>query len=373
MRAGHTGRRRAVIVSVAVAAVGALGVVRAVGPAAGPADPPWVLEPGAEATDADKRGAKDVEAAQKLARAKKFAEAVAILERVARAHPSSAHDCNLALAYLRAGDLTRAQLVWDLARLRTSTPPAWCTSSLAGELATALRDRSYVPLTINVTPADAVVRIGGVAVRSLYVVWLPAGTHAIAASAPGMIDQSTQVAVAPPSARITIVLESPPVDPPPVDPPPVEPIDAAVAEPTTPVDAAAAPPPAPIDAAVAVPPRYQVPTPAPGSYTPAWIGLGVGAVAGLTGAIFHVKAAGTREDANRLQNDTLEFQDARDRFGTQRALAIGGYAVSGVALGFAAWWLLERADAAPTRTRVGLRLGDDGAMVTAEWALAGAP
>jgi len=69
----------------------------------GSADERWILEPGPEAPNAQKLGAADVERAQKLAKEKKYAEAAQVLEALDRKLPAAVHDCNLALAYLRAG------------------------------------------------------------------------------------------------------------------------------------------------------------------------------------------------------------------------------------------------------------------------------
>src|SRR5690242_18590519 len=70
----------------------------------------WIIEATAESDGAVKAGAAQVAKAQKLAKKKKYLEAVKLLEDVARQYPAAVHDCNLSLAYLRAGALTRAQL-----------------------------------------------------------------------------------------------------------------------------------------------------------------------------------------------------------------------------------------------------------------------
>ena len=65
-----------------------------------------VFEPTPEAKDAQKLGAPEVEKAQKLAKAKQFADAASVLEGLSKRLPASVHDCNLALAYLRASALS---------------------------------------------------------------------------------------------------------------------------------------------------------------------------------------------------------------------------------------------------------------------------
>src|SRR5687767_12282000 len=84
----------------------------------------FVFEPTPEAPDAAKLGAAEVEKAQREAKSSKdFAGAARKLEVVATKWPASVHDCNLALAYLRAGLPMQAQLAWDLALLRNGVRP----------------------------------------------------------------------------------------------------------------------------------------------------------------------------------------------------------------------------------------------------------
>lgn len=171
---------------------------------------PLVFEPSAEATDAQKLGAADVERAQKLAKEKKYDQAAILLESVLQKWPASVHDCNLALAYLRANALTRAQLVWDLSALRNGARPKWCTGEVSTELSETLRKKQYVPTTIDVTPADALIEVGGVAMRNMRTVWLPPGPTVINASAPGRLPWSQTVTIEAPSTRVPITLELPP-------------------------------------------------------------------------------------------------------------------------------------------------------------------
>ncbi len=338
--------------------IAALGIAAVLGgwwarPRAQPAAPDLVFTPGPEEADAVKRGAADVKAAQALARKKKLVEAVALLEQLAVAHPAATHDCNLALAYLRAGQLTRAQLAWDVSRQRGKAPPDWCESDLAGQLAAALRERGFVPLTLVVSPAGADVEVAGTHLRDLGLVWLPPGTYTVHARAEGMVAQSVTLAVAPPSPRATIALEPPA---PPIDAAPPEPIDAPVA---VPIDAA--PVAAPVDA---MPSGLPPPPPLP-SRMPAFVGVAAGGVGFGLGLAFHLRALGTKRRANDLVAGTPMFEDQRARFGTERAVALGGYAFSAASFGFAAWWWLrrERAERAYTIS-IGQSDRGDGAMLT---------
>ncbi|HVV82656.1 MAG TPA: hypothetical protein VHE35_06230, partial [Kofleriaceae bacterium] len=167
-----------------------------------------IIAPGPEVPGAAARGAAQVTAAQKLARTGKVNEAIALLEKVALAQPSVVHDCNLSLAYFRAGRLTEAQLWLDVSVLRGASAPSWCGPTLAAQLAAAERDQHYVPLAIQVTPADAVIEVGGVRFRGLSFVWLLQGTYTVVAHSQGHRDASVPVALMPPSATAKLELES---------------------------------------------------------------------------------------------------------------------------------------------------------------------
>src|ERR1043165_141552 len=134
-------------------AAAAMALVLATG--VGSADEPWIIESGPEATNAQKLGAAEVERAQKLAKDKKYRDAVLVLEAVARKWPAAVHDCNLALAYLRDDQLTKARLVWDVSALRNGVRPKWCTGEVSAQLSEALRKKGYVPTTVDVVPAEA--------------------------------------------------------------------------------------------------------------------------------------------------------------------------------------------------------------------------
>ena len=315
-----------------VLAAAVLGGWRAALWAQAPTAPP-VIAPGAEVPGAAARGAADVAAAQKLARAGKVKEAVARFEKVAAEQPSVVHDCNLSLAYLRAGRLTEAQLLWDVSQLRGAPAPDWCGADLSAQLASALRDRRFVPLAIQVTPADATVELAppGLRLRELSFVWLPPGTYTVVARRDGFADDTRKVLVAAPSATVSLTL----------------------------ADLSAPPP---VDAAPAALP--EVP-PAPPSRTrwPAYVGAGVGLGGLAVGAIFHVRALDTKERADALTTGSQAFEDERSSFGRQRAFAIGGYALGAAGLGFAAYWWLAGSTSGD-RPALGVTVGDDGAAVT---------
>ena len=90
-------RQSIIVIGVAAVLAGWLAHPRAQSGSAAP----MVFAPGAEVPGAVAKGKADSDAAGALARKKKYAEAVALFEKVAVAHPSVVHDCNLSLAYLR--------------------------------------------------------------------------------------------------------------------------------------------------------------------------------------------------------------------------------------------------------------------------------
>ena len=221
---------RFLLVTLAVAAM-----ALALGTTIGVADEPWIIEAGPEAADAQKLGAAEVERAQKLAKEKKYRDAALVLEAVARKWPAAVHDCNLALAYLRDGQLTKAQLVWDVGAQRNGVRPKWCTGEVSTQLAEALRKKKLVPVTIEVVPGDAIVEVDGITMRGMHTIWLEPKTVTFNASAPGRVPSSTPLTVAAPVSRVAITL---------AEPPKVEPPDAAVHTPVV------TPPPVTPDAGV---------------------------------------------------------------------------------------------------------------------------
>jgi hypothetical protein len=333
----------------------------------------WIIEPTAEAPNAAKQGAADVERAQQLAKNKQLLQAVDVLERVARAYPAALHDCNLSLAYLRAGALTRAQLMWDVAGLRNSQRPTWCTGNLSTQLSTALHAAGYVPVNIDVVPADAVISAGGVDVRGIHTLWLPPGPVFMSARAPGHVDASQQVTITAPSTRIGIQLKTPdetkPVEPPPAGHEPAT--GSATAPPLgsdgMPLDLDAHAPPAHPSAR---PPPIAPPPAASPSKVPVIVGLAATGVGLVTGVVFDVAASGARSDANKLYPFQAGFSADQSRFSRDRALAYtgDGVAIAG-AVFTAVWWLTHREHAEHAAPPVGLAAVHGGGALTLEWTI----
>ena len=314
-----------------------------------------LIAPAPESPGAVARGAVAITAAQKLARAGKYADAITALEKVASAQPAALHDCNLALAYLRGGRLTEAQLTYDVSTLRTVTLPDWCQGDLSRQLASQLRDRHFVALAITVSPPGSVIEVGGVRFRDLPLVWLPQGTYSVVGRSPTGRERTVPVLVAPPAASVNLPLDAPIAEPPP---------DAGVAVIAPPIDAGVTEDrgEAPIDAPVAI--IEAPPIVAPRSRTPAYAAAGVGMVAIGVGAIFHAKALSTKDRADALTTGSTAFADERSTFGTQRAIAIGGYALGAAAIGFATWWWLRGGEVEAGQPTLGISLGDGGATLT---------
>jgi len=300
--------------------------------AQGTAGDALIFEPTIEAPDAQKRGASEVERAQKLAKAKQFADAASVLEALSKKLPASVHDCNLALAYLRASALTRAQLAWDLSGLRNGVRPKWCTGEVSTQLSEALRAAKYVPTTLDVVPADALVEVGGAAIRNMRTVWLPAGPTTIQATAPGMVAKTVTVTIAGPNARVAMSLEAPP--------PPMPP-DAGMPEPMATPDAAMpvyTPPPVQPDAAMPfVPPDNHDDAllkvgGSPVGYKAASLTLAaVGWVSAITFGVLSYQAS---NDANGLYPTDPAFADKKDEYQTYSYLTLGGAILGAVSTGF---------------------------------------
>lgn len=300
-------------------------------------DEPWIVEPGPEKPDAIKAGATELEVGLSLAKKKQYADAVKALETVARTWPAALHDCNLSLAYLRAGALTRAQLMWDVAGLRNASRPNWCTGDLSTQLATALRAAGYVPVSIDVTPPDAVIEVGGARVRGIKVLWLATGPATISARARELsTTKSFDVAA---NVRVHLELREPVITPP----------DAGV--PDAPV--VVAPPP---DAAVAIP----MPPPPEPSHTLRYAAAGTAAVGLLGGSVFYVLARGARSDANAVFPSDPAFDDAKRSFETRRVVAISLLAIGTVAAAYVGYDLASK----PSRKRVAIQPAGKGAAVT---------
>jgi hypothetical protein len=310
----------------------------------------WILEPGPEAPDAQKLGAADVERAQKLAKAKDYTGAAQILEALSRRLPAAVHDCNLALVYLRASALTKAQLMWDLSGLRNGPRPKWCTGDVSTQLSQALHVAGYVPLTIDVAPPDAVIEVGGVVVRGIHTVWLAPGPVSISASAPGRESQTLNASVTAPSMRLAITLEAP--RPAELDAGVAEPADATVAVVAPRIDAAAlAVTPMPLAATGGTPAAYR------------YIALS-GAVVGWLGAgVLGVLTVQAKDDANALYATDPRFPGRKDDYDTYRWATVGSIGLGVIATAVTVY-LFTRDDGPPPQHTVQVGVGEGSFGIT---------
>lgn len=324
----------------------------ALGAFANGTDERLVFEPTPEAPDAQKLGAPDIEKAQKLAKAKQFADAASLLEGLSKRLPASVHDCNLALAYLRASALTRAQLAWDLSGLRNGVRPKWCTGEVSTQLSDALRAAKYVPTALDIVPADALVEVGGVALRNMRTVWLRAEPTTVTASAPGKVTQTITVTIAPPSARIAITLEAPR---------PVLSPDAGVVVPMATPDAAVYVPPPALDAAVAqTPPADEDALIRVGGSPLGYrvVSLSVAVVGWVGAGVFGYLTYKAKDNANGRYASDPEFDEYEEQYRTNAAWTIGTAALGAVATGVYIYFLTQGDKVIPKPGRI--RVGGDG-------------
>jgi len=239
-------------------------------------------------------------------------------------YPSATHDCYVALSYLRIGRLTLARLWLDAAGRRGDTRPSWCATTVPDELARALTTRGFVEVTVTVDPDDAEVWAGDAHFRGSRAVWLPPGEVELRAARDGR-KPARRMGMAAPGARLALALER-----------------------------------------VAVPVDLRPsPSAAYGWSRRAWLVLAGGGVALAAGGVFHVLAARTRAQANGVPTTSAEFATLDARFGRERALAIGGYAVGAAVATLGVWFAIrDRHDATP---RVGLGADRSSVVLTWSW------
>ncbi|MCE9574903.1 MAG: hypothetical protein K8W52_17265, partial [Deltaproteobacteria bacterium] len=107
------------------------------------------------------------------------------------------------------------------------------------------------------------------------------------------------------------------------------------------------------------------PPPPPRSYWPVYAAGGAAVIGLGVGAILHGRALATKDRANALVRGTDAFASERSRFGTQRAIAITGYALGAAAIGVAVWqWTRIHRDRAPAD--LGVMIDGDRAMFVVE-------
>lgn len=260
----------------------------------------------------------------------RFAEAIALFKQAFRLDPDPEYQCNIGIAYRDHEDLAQAHLYLGRCIARMGAASADRKSALRtvhAALENKLRAAGHVPVDIATRPAGAVVRVSAFAADDTFPapwqVWLPPGNHTISASAGGFaaVDEQVSVQAGAPSVSVSIVLsrETAPVIEPPVtiEPPVGEP---ARSEPAARTGARPGP-------------MVDTSRPAPRKRGVAYALLGIGAAGLAGGAMFHVFAY---RNIGRIEDEDLrgaEYDDVAGTIRTQRALAIGLYALGAVGAG----------------------------------------
>jgi hypothetical protein len=310
------------------------------------------------------RLAKEGEA---LARAGKYAEAVARFRAADAAAPRAVHDCLIALAFRRAGAWGAAELHAQRCHERATAAdpePGW-GAKLRSELASQVLAAGLAPLTVEVAPeaarAAAQVSVstfgpetfaprtifvpvgaavmlvveaeGFAAVRRQVTVEAGGAVERVAMTATGAVTETaagTETATGTATGAAT---------------------GAATAT-VTDTDTSAATATATVTAAPRERERQLLP----------WIAAGVAGVGLVTGATFHVLAVGTAGDLDDATTGAAWDRHEGD-FDRQRAIAIAGYGVAALAGGVAAYGFLrgDRGVTVAAQPRAG------GAIVGVSW------
>ncbi len=294
--------------------------------------------------------------AEQLAKQRQFSEAIAKFREADRLAPSAKYDCFVSLAYRR---LER----WSLAKLYSvrcgerataaDPEPAWM-ASVRTEIDAAISRAGLVEVRLVVQPAEvaaeAQLEVSHLGADSFPpgTIALPPGDHQVIARAPGH-SATTEITVRGPDAEeVVIDLAAKSAEP--------------VAEPASGQNTVE-PPATPVEAA---PIRDVAPAPHGDTGRGPWpiAAFSVAGAAAVGGAIFHIKAVGTKSDAERSGQ---EYDRLRDRFGRERAIALSLYAAGVVAAGVGAYlWLRSPGDRGAGITASATPI-EGGAIVQLSW------
>lgn len=260
--------------------------------------------------------------ANALARDGKIAESLPLFREAARAAPTPARMCLVALTYFRLQRYPEAQLYLDRAGALAGERPEWCEGAvLPRDVRRALEGGAFAPVEIAVTPAGAALTVASLAPDEALIaparVWLPWGTQRIQAAHPGYVARSVEVRVEG-KEPIPLGIRLDPEPPPGAEPPPDEPVP---------------PPPAPL---------RDRPRGTPAGRIWGWGLTAAGAVGLLAGGGFHLLAADSRAAAADLYAGTA-YDAELARFESRRTAAIGLYA-AGTALAGVGLYLLFTTD-----------------------------
>jgi hypothetical protein len=282
------------------------------------------------------RLAKEGEA---LARAGKYAEAVARFRAADAAAPRAVHDCLIALAFRRAGAWGAAELHAQRCHERATAAdpePTW-GAKLRSELASQVLAAGLAPLTVEVAPeaarAAAVVSVStfGPETFAPRTIFVPVGAAVtLAVEAEGFVAVRRQVTVEAGGATEQVVMTAADTGTETETGTATETETATATATGTETAAATETATAAVPATGSAAPRRLLP----------WIALGVAGAGLATGATFHVLAVGTAGDLDDATTGAAWDRHEGD-FDRQRAIAIAGYGVAALAGGVAAYGFLR--------------------------------
>lgn len=162
-----------------------------------------------------------------------LAGAVTLFKRALALDPRPEYQCNVGVAYYKAGDQPRAQLFLSLCQARGSHLDATFLAGVRNVLVAVedtLRAGAFTPIDVVVTPASAAFTVSAFAedesVIGSRLVWLPHGDHTLTVSAHGHVTKTVPVTAAGSEpVRVPVTLDAEPEVPDVIDdgpPPPAE-------------------------------------------------------------------------------------------------------------------------------------------------------
>jgi hypothetical protein len=308
----------------------------------------------AQETDA---AAREVAEGEKLARAGLYAESIARFKAAERLAPRAAHDCLIALSYFRLKRLGQANLFMQRCAARASgddPAPSWVVS-MGNDVKAAIGAADLAAVTLTVRPAEAAGKArftcSAFASDEAFTpgtFHLPAGQHTLRVEADGFAPVDKQVTAAsrqPVAVEITLEASAAP-----------EPDPAAASTAAAPASGAA---PA---GTLTAEPDIQSAGRGPWPY----VVLGVAGATLIGGVAMHIKARGTKEDA---ESSLERYNDLANDYESQRTITYTLYTVAVVSGAIGTWLWFKgapddgdggfHASAAPTP--------DGGAFVTLGW------
>jgi hypothetical protein len=300
----------------------------------------------------DQAAASEVAEGEKLAKAGLFAESVARFKAAEALAPHAAHDCYIALSYLRATKLGQAEIFMQrcAARATGSDPaPSWL-ASMTSDLRKAIAAADLSEVAIRVLPDQAAgsarVRCSAFAADETFApatIHLPPGQHTLRVEAEGFTALERQIEVVthqPLAVELTL------------DPVPAAPV-------TEPVSA---PPPRAVPTAAVT---AEAAPPAEGRGPWPYVVLGAAGAALAGGVAMHVKALHTKDDA---ESSLARYNELANDYESQRTFTYTLYTVAIIGGAIGAWmWFHGAPDAGAGGFQASAAAAPDGAFVTFGW------